>query len=92
MPDGHSSRHHLMRISNSVAEKVVKLRSQDKELSDMETRISKGLRALEEYSEGRSNALEEKLDARLGALESKVDSLMSLMQQVLLVGEQRGKN
>lgn len=83
MPYGHSSRHNLMRISNSVEEKTVKLRSQDKELNDMETRISKGLRALEEYSEDRINALEEKLTSRLGVLESKMESLMSLMQQVL---------
>lgn len=118
MPRGHSSRHHLMRISDSIEEKTVKLKSQNKELNDMETRISKGLSALEEYSEDKINALEEKLnarlgaleskmdplmlnrinaieqklDSRLGALESKTDALMSLMQQVLLLGEQRQSN
>ncbi|KAF5318871.1 hypothetical protein D9619_010941 [Psilocybe cf. subviscida] len=96
MPRGHSSRHHLMRISDSVEEGVVKLRSHSEELNEMEIKISKGIRALEEYSEDRINALEEKLeeklDSRLGALESKVDSLMSLMQQVLLAGEQRQNN
>ncbi|KAF5318870.1 hypothetical protein D9619_010940 [Psilocybe cf. subviscida] len=96
IPDGHSRRHHLMRINDSVEAKAVKQRSQDKQLGDMETRINNGLRDLEHridtQHEERMSALEQKLDGRIASLETKIDSLMSLMHQVLQAGDQRKNN
>lgn len=96
IPDGHSRRHHLIRINDSVEAKAVKPRSQDKHMYDMEARINNGLRDLEQridtLSEERMGALEQRLDSRIASLETKVDSLMSLMQQLLLAGGQQKHN
>jgi hypothetical protein len=85
-----------MRINDSVEAKTVKQKSQDKQLDDMETRLSQGLRDLEHkintqqtLSEERISGLEQNLDSRMASLETKVDSLVSLMQQVLQAGDQR---
>lgn len=86
----HSRDHHMLRITNSVEAKVIRLNTNNKNMEDMETRINdrinSGLERLEakvlSESEARMENLEMKITGQIASLESKVEVLLQLLQSM----------
>ncbi|KAF5329683.1 hypothetical protein D9619_008943 [Psilocybe cf. subviscida] len=93
----HSRDHPMLRITDSVDAKVIRLNTNNKNMEDMETRINErnniGLERLEakvlNETEARMADLETKITGQITSLESKVEVLLQLLQSIASNGTGR---